>query len=54
MTTPDGNSCWIPVGLFEGETGDLKVGAHIYVGSKAHWDEVADSGVVFDEGFPDA
>ena len=43
---------WVPVGLLEGDQG-LQVGAHVFVGSRAGWDVVADSGQQFDE-MPDA
>ena len=43
---------WVPVGLLEGDAG-LRVGAHLFVASKAPWDVIPDAGVHFDE-MPDA
>ena len=51
LTAAD-SAWWVPVGLLE-ETGELRVAAHLFVGSRAAWDVVADSGERFDE-MPDA
>ena len=53
MLHPDGNAYWVPAGLLDGQSHELKVGAHVYVASKADWDVIGDEGLVFDEGFPD-
>jgi hypothetical protein len=47
LTANDG-AYWVPVGLLE-EAGQLEVVAHLFVGSKAPWDVIADSGEYFDE-----
>lgn len=39
---------WVPVGLLEHGEG-LRVGAHLFVASKAPWDVIPDSGERFDE-----
>jgi len=50
--TANDSAWWVPVGLLEaGE--ELQVGAHLFVGSRAPWDVIADSGEHFDE-MPDA
>ena len=50
--TAQDSAWWVPVGLLEGDQ-ELQVGAHVFVGSRAGWDVVADSGQQFDE-MPDA
>jgi len=40
----DSETMFIPAGLLPGDTGSLKVKHHIFVGSKACWDEIGDSG----------
>ena len=50
--TAQDSAWWVPVGLVEGDQ-QLQVGAHVFVGSRAGWDVVADSGQQFDE-MPDA
>lgn len=44
----EGEAWWVPVGLLEDAPG-LELGAHLYVGSKARWDRIADAGAHFDE-----
>ncbi len=39
---------WVPVGLLE-DSAELELGAHLFVGSKANWERIADAGVHFDE-----
>jgi len=46
--TANDSAWWVPVGLLDGGEG-LRVGAHLYVGSRAPWDVVADTGEHFDE-----
>ena len=48
---PDKSTYWIPAGLLPGDAG-IKVGAHVYTDSKAHWDVIGDDGVQYSEGFP--
>jgi hypothetical protein len=50
--TANDSAWWVPVGLLEATQG-LQVGAHVFVGSRAPWDVVVDSGEHFDE-MPDA
>ena len=38
---------WVPAGLLDGEN-ELKVGAHLYVGSKASWDVIASPGTQYE------
>lgn len=46
--TANDDAYWVPVGLLE-EARQLEVVAHLFVGSKAAWDVIADSGEHFDE-----
>jgi hypothetical protein len=46
--TANDSAYWVPVGLLE-EADQLAVVAHLFVGSKAAWDVIADSGEYFDE-----
>lgn len=39
----NGRQYWVPAGLLEGDTQSV-VAAHLFVGSKAHWDIIADGG----------
>jgi len=50
--TANDSAWWVPVGLLEGGEG-LRIGAHVYVASRAPWDVIAESGQQFDE-MPDA
>ena len=43
-----GRAWWVPVGLLD-DGDELELGAHLYVGSKAGWDRIADAGIAFDE-----
>ena len=38
---------WVPVGLFDDEA-KLEIGAQLYVGSKASWDEISAHGKRYD------
>lgn len=49
---PDGTTFWIPVGLLDSPNPGIKVGAHVYVDSKASWDVIGDDGVRYAAGFP--
>jgi len=46
--TANDSAWWVPVGLLEYGEG-LRVGAHLFVGSRAPWDVIVDSGEHFDE-----
>jgi hypothetical protein len=48
---PSGGAYWVPAGLVEGDPG-VRVAGHIYVASKAAWDEIGGSAPQFDESFP--
>ena len=50
--TANDSAWWVPVGLLEGGEG-LRVGAHVFVASRAPWDVIPESGEHFDE-MPDA
>jgi hypothetical protein len=40
---------WVPAGALDGDPG-LAIGGHIWVGSKAPWDEIGGSAPRFEEG----
>lgn len=42
---------WVPAGLLDDDPG-LAVGGHIWVGSKASWDEIGGTAPHFEEGLP--
>lgn len=44
---------WIPAGLLDMQDPGLKVGAHVFVASKAAWDKIGDEGTQFAAGFPE-
>ena len=46
--TSNDSAYWIPAGLLE-EGGELALGAHLYLASRASWDVVAEVGEQFDE-----
>jgi hypothetical protein len=46
--TANDSAWWVPVGLLEGDAG-LRVGAHLFVASKAPWDVIPDAAEHFDE-----
>ncbi|MCP5058927.1 MAG: GFA family protein [bacterium] len=50
MLHPDGGAYWIPAGLLATDPG-VRVAGHIYVGSKAPWDEIAGDCPQLREGF---
>ncbi len=50
--TGNGSAYWIPVGLLE-DSAELKLVAHLFVGSRASWDIVAEGAEHFDE-MPDS
>ncbi len=47
---PSGGAYWVPAGLLDDDPG-VRIEGHIYVGSKARWDEIGGSAPRFDEGF---
>ncbi len=49
---PDETTYWVPAGLLDSPDPGLKVGAHVFVESKAAWDKIGDSGVQYAEHFP--
>jgi hypothetical protein len=46
---PSGGAYFVPAGTLDGDS-SLRAGGHIYVGSKAAWDEIGSSAPQFDEG----
>ena len=48
---PGGGAYWVPAGSLDDDPG-LRVAGHIFVGSKATWDEIAGDGPQFAEGLP--
>lgn len=49
--TNDDTTVFIPAGLITEGSESLKVTDHLYVDSKAHWDEIGDSGRQHREGY---
>ncbi len=47
---PDGGAYWIPAGLLDSDPG-VRVAGHIFVDSKAPWDEVAGTAPQYSENF---
>jgi hypothetical protein len=47
----DPNRMFVPAGLLPGNGQNLRVIHHVWVGSKAEWDEIADQGKQHSEGF---
>jgi hypothetical protein len=47
---PGGGAYWVPAGLIDDPI-DLAVAGHIFVGSKAPWDEIAGDAPRFEAGF---
>ena len=45
---PSGGAWWVPAGALDDDPG-VRIGGHIFVGSKAPWDEIAGSAPHFDE-----
>ena len=48
---PGAEAYWVPAGLLDDDPG-LRIGGHIFVGSKAPWDEIAGDAPQFQEGLP--
>jgi hypothetical protein len=46
---PDSAAWWVPAGLLDDDPG-LRIGGHIFVGSKAAWDEIPAGAPQFSEG----
>ena len=47
---PGAEAYWVPAGLLDDDPG-LRIGGHIWVGSKAPWDEIAGRAPRLREGF---
>jgi len=47
---PGGGAYWVPAGLLDSDPG-VRIAGHIYVGSKAPWDEIGGDGPQLREGF---
>jgi len=50
---PDRSTYWIPAGLLDDKETNIKVGAHVFVDSKAHWDVIGGTADQYSEGFPE-
>lgn len=50
MLHPDGGAYWVPAGLLDDDPG-VRLAGHIFVDSKAPWDELAGDGPRLREGF---
>ena len=50
---PEKTTYWIPAGLLDDTAPHIKIGAHVFVESKAHWDVIGGSGIQYPAGFPD-
>jgi len=50
MLHPGGGAYWVPAGLLDSDPG-LRVAGHIFVGSKAPWDEIAGKAPQLRDGF---
>ena len=48
---PTGGAYWVPAGVLDDDPG-LRVGGHIFVASRASWDEIAGSAPQFQEALP--
>jgi hypothetical protein len=48
---PDKSTFWVPTGLLEQRDHGTKIGAHVFVDSKASWDLLEESAVQYLEGF---
>jgi hypothetical protein len=48
---PGAEAYWVPAGVLDDDPG-VGVAGHIFVGSKAPWDEIAGSAPQFQEGIP--
>ena len=49
---PSGKLFWVPAGSLDDDPG-TKVEQHIFVGSKAAWDEISGTAARYDEGGPE-
>ena len=47
---PSGGAYWVPAGVLDDDPG-VAVAMHIFVDSKASWDEIAGSAPQYEEGF---
>lgn len=46
---PGGGAWWVPAGVLDDDPG-VRVASHIFVGSKAPWDEIGGDALQFEEG----
>ena len=53
QTLPGAAAYWVPAGVLDDDPA-LRIAGHIYVGSKAPWDEIPGSAPQFQEGLPGA
>jgi hypothetical protein len=44
----DSELVWIPAGALE-DSEDLEIVAHLFVGSKAHWEKISNTGIQYEE-----
>jgi hypothetical protein len=44
----DSELVWVPAGVLE-DSEDLKIVVHLYVGSKAHWEKISNTGIQYEE-----
>ncbi len=51
-SNPEKTTYWVPAGLLNDKDPGIKVFAHVFVDSKASWDEIGDSGIQYSENFP--
>jgi len=47
---PGGGAYWVPAGILDSDPG-VRIAGHIFVGSKAAWDEIAGDGPRLRDGF---
>jgi hypothetical protein len=50
MLHPGGGAYWVPAGLLDDDPG-VRIAGHIFVGSKAPWDEIAGDAMQLRDGF---
>ena len=50
MLHPAGGAYWVPVGLLDDDPG-VRIAGHIFVGSRAPWDEIGGAAPRLEDGF---
>ncbi len=50
LGVPGGGAHWVPAGLLDSDPG-VRIAGHVFVGSKAPWDEIAGDAQQLVEGF---